>query len=39
MKREKEGDSMPISLTNNLPLLYIQCIHANVEKQKSLGDK
>ena len=30
---EKERDeSKPVSLTDNLPLLYIQCIHANIEK-------
>jgi hypothetical protein len=38
--REGAGrENIPISLTDNLPLLYIQCIHANIEKQKSLGDK
>ena len=39
IKTEKEGENMPISLTDDLPLLYIQCIHTNIEKQKSLGDK
>ena len=38
-ERERGRESMPISLTDNLPLLYIQCIHTNIEKQKSLRDK
>jgi hypothetical protein len=32
-------ENIPICFTNNLPLFYIQRIHANVEKEESLRNE
>ena len=36
MERSRYIAYLYMCSTNNLPLLYIQCIHANIEKQKHL---
>jgi hypothetical protein len=30
---------IPVCFTNNLPLFYIQSVHANIQKEKCLGHK